>query len=36
MDFLWQMMIKSLTSILAVVLEDFGVYCEGDFNFKCG
>lgn len=30
------MMIKSLTSILAVVLEDFGVYCEGDFNFKCG
>ncbi|KAG6572167.1 Protein LAZ1 [Cucurbita argyrosperma subsp. argyrosperma] len=30
------MMIKSLTSILAVVLENFGVYCEGDFNFKCG
>ncbi|XP_038887884.1 protein LAZ1 isoform X1 [Benincasa hispida] len=30
------MMIKSLTSILAVVLENFGVYCEGDFNFQCG
>ncbi|XP_022928479.1 protein LAZ1-like isoform X2 [Cucurbita moschata] len=30
------MLIKSLTSILAVVLENFGVYCEGDFNYKCG
>ncbi|XP_022989393.1 protein LAZ1-like isoform X2 [Cucurbita maxima] len=30
------MLIKSLTSILAVVLENLGVYCEGDFNYKCG
>ncbi|WCJ40005.1 hypothetical protein M5689_020943 [Euphorbia peplus] len=30
------MLIKSLTAILAVVLEAFGVYCEGEFNVACG
>ncbi|KAG8644183.1 protein LAZ1 isoform X2 [Manihot esculenta] len=30
------MLIKSLTAILAVVLEAFGVYCEGEFKWGCG
>ncbi|XP_031250466.1 protein LAZ1 isoform X1 [Pistacia vera] len=30
------MIIKSLSAILAVVLEAFGVYCEGDFKLRCG
>lgn len=34
--FLWQMIIKSLTALLAVVLEAFGVYCEGEFKWGCG
>jgi hypothetical protein len=32
----WQMLIKSLTAVLAVLLEAFGVYCEGDFKLRCG
>ncbi|KAJ4829730.1 Protein laz1, partial [Turnera subulata] len=32
----WQMMIKALTAILAVVLEASGVYCEGEFKWGCG
>ncbi|KAF9608598.1 hypothetical protein IFM89_010083 [Coptis chinensis] len=30
------MLIKTFTAILAVILEAFGVYCEGEFNLKCG
>lgn len=30
------MIIKALTSVLAVILEAFGVYCEGDFKLRCG
>ncbi|KAK9287304.1 hypothetical protein L1049_015717 [Liquidambar formosana] len=30
------MIIKSLSAILAVILEAFGVYCEGDFKWGCG
>ncbi|KAJ6708264.1 PROTEIN LAZ1 [Salix viminalis] len=30
------MLIKSLTAVLAVILEAFGVYCEGDFKLRCG
>ncbi|CAN6479136.1 unnamed protein product [Victoria cruziana] len=30
------MIIKTFTAILAVVLEAFGVYCEGEFNLSCG
>ncbi|XP_031491879.1 protein LAZ1 isoform X1 [Nymphaea colorata] len=30
------MIIKSFTAVLAVVLEAFGVYCEGEFNLRCG
>uniref|UniRef100_A0A5B6ZIB3 Uncharacterized protein n=1 Tax=Davidia involucrata TaxID=16924 RepID=A0A5B6ZIB3_DAVIN len=30
------MIIKSFSAILAVVLEVFGVYCEGDFKWGCG
>ncbi|XP_021678985.2 protein LAZ1 isoform X2 [Hevea brasiliensis] len=30
------MLIKSLSAILAVVLEAFGVYCEGEFKWGCG
>lgn len=30
------MIIKCLSSILAVILEAFGVYCEGDFKWGCG
>uniref|UniRef100_A0A2P2PLF3 Protein LAZ1 n=1 Tax=Rhizophora mucronata TaxID=61149 RepID=A0A2P2PLF3_RHIMU len=30
------MIIKALTAILAVVLEAFGVYCEGEFKWGCG
>ncbi|KAJ6717254.1 PROTEIN LAZ1-LIKE ISOFORM X1 [Salix koriyanagi] len=30
------MLIKSLTAVLAVLLEVFGVYCEGDFKLRCG
>lgn len=31
-----QMLIKSLSAILAVILEAFGVYCEGEFKWGCG
>ncbi|KAA8524479.1 hypothetical protein F0562_010902 [Nyssa sinensis] len=30
------MIIKSFTAILAVILEAFDVYCEGDFKWGCG
>ncbi|XP_058197088.1 protein LAZ1 isoform X3 [Rhododendron vialii] len=30
------MIIKTLTAILAVVLQAFGVYCDGDFKWGCG
>ncbi|KAF6157801.1 hypothetical protein GIB67_038269 [Kingdonia uniflora] len=30
------MIIKSFTAILAVILEAFGVYCEGEFKWSCG
>ncbi|MBA0549567.1 hypothetical protein Golob_020590 [Gossypium lobatum] len=30
------MIIKSLTALLAVFLEAFGVYCEGEFKWGCG
>ncbi|XP_051115544.1 protein LAZ1-like isoform X2 [Andrographis paniculata] len=30
------MIIKALTAISAVILEAFGVYCEGDFKWNCG
>ncbi|CAN6554481.1 unnamed protein product [Malus baccata var. baccata] len=30
------MLIKSLSAIVAVILEAFDVYCEGDFNLGCG
>ncbi|XP_054776420.1 protein LAZ1 isoform X4 [Prosopis cineraria] len=30
------MIIKSLSAIIAVILEAFGVYCEGDFKWGCG
>ncbi|OMO79980.1 Organic solute transporter Ost-alpha [Corchorus capsularis] len=30
------MLIKLLTAFLAVILEAFGVYCEGEFNWGCG
>ncbi|XP_057966337.1 protein LAZ1 [Malania oleifera] len=30
------MIIKSFSAILAVFLEAFGVYCEGDFKWGCG
>lgn len=30
------MLIKAVTAILAVILEAFGVYCEGDFKLGCG
>ncbi|CAI0407713.1 unnamed protein product [Linum tenue] len=30
------MIIKAFTSISAVVLEAFGVYCEGEFKWNCG
>ncbi|KAG6651527.1 protein LAZ1-like isoform X1 [Carya illinoinensis] len=30
------MLIKSLSAILAVILEAFGVYCEGEFKWGCG
>ncbi|KAH9694383.1 protein LAZ1 [Citrus sinensis] len=30
------MIIKSLTALLAVVLEAFNVYCEGEFKWGCG
>ncbi|XP_060187343.1 protein LAZ1-like isoform X2 [Lycium barbarum] len=30
------MIIKTFTAILAVILEAFGVYCEGDFKWNCG
>ncbi|BFG42449.1 hypothetical protein CerSpe_287230 [Prunus speciosa] len=29
------MLIKSLSAILAVILEAFGVYCEGEFKWGC-
>lgn len=31
-----QMIIKSLSAILAVILEAFSLYCEGDFKWGCG
>ncbi|CAN4094152.1 unnamed protein product [Withania somnifera] len=30
------MIIKALTATLAVILEGFDVYCEGDFKWNCG
>lgn len=30
------MIIKSLTALLAVILEAFNVYCEGEFKWGCG
>ncbi|KAK6946524.1 Organic solute transporter subunit alpha/Transmembrane protein 184 [Dillenia turbinata] len=30
------MIIKSLSAVIAVILEAFGVYCEGEFNLTCG
>ncbi|KAK8625274.1 hypothetical protein V6N13_090149 [Hibiscus sabdariffa] len=30
------MIIKLLTALLAVILEAFGVYCEGEFRWGCG
>ncbi|KAL5066583.1 hypothetical protein RYX36_028320 [Vicia faba] len=30
------MIIKSFTAVLAVILEAFGVYCEGEFKLGCG
>ncbi|KAI4318584.1 hypothetical protein MLD38_032266 [Melastoma candidum] len=30
------MIIKSLSALLAVILEAFGVYCEGEFKWGCG
>jgi hypothetical protein len=30
------MIIKSICAILAVILEAFGVYCEGEFKLNCG
>uniref|UniRef100_A0A7N0VAL7 Uncharacterized protein n=1 Tax=Kalanchoe fedtschenkoi TaxID=63787 RepID=A0A7N0VAL7_KALFE len=30
------MIIKSLSGVIAVILEAFGVYCEGDFKLRCG
>nr|CAB3471505.1 unnamed protein product [Digitaria exilis] len=30
------MIIKSICAILAVILESFGVYCEGEFKLSCG
>lgn len=30
------MIIKAFTAILAVILEAFNVYCEGDFKWGCG
>ncbi|XVF68051.1 hypothetical protein PTKIN_Ptkin10aG0172100 [Pterospermum kingtungense] len=30
------MIIKILTALLAVILEAFGVYCEGEFKWGCG
>jgi len=31
-----QMLTKAFTAILAVILEAFGVYCEGEFKAGCG
>ena len=33
---LWQMIIKSLTALTALILEAFCVYCEGEFKWDCG
>ncbi|KAB1207614.1 hypothetical protein CJ030_MR7G014899 [Morella rubra] len=30
------MIIKTLSAILAVILEAFGVYCDGEFKWGCG
>ncbi|KAJ1692546.1 hypothetical protein LUZ63_009244 [Rhynchospora breviuscula] len=30
------MIIKAVTAILAVILEAFGAYCEGEFKWNCG
>ncbi|CAK9151377.1 unnamed protein product [Ilex paraguariensis] len=32
----YQMIIKAFTGILAVILEAFDLYCEGDFRWNCG
>ena len=34
--FIWQMLIKIISAILAVILEAFGAYCEGEFKGGCG
>lgn len=34
--FFLQMIIKTFLAVLAVVLEAFGVYCEGEFKWTCG
>lgn len=34
--FPWQMLIKTLSAILAVVLEAYGIYCDGEFKWGCG
>lgn len=34
--FWWQMIVKTFTAILAVILEAFDAYCEGDFRWNCG
>lgn len=31
-----QMIIKTITAILSVIFESFGVYCEGEFKLGCG
>lgn len=30
------MIIKTICALLAVILESFGVYCEGEFKWNCG
>ncbi|XP_042405903.1 protein LAZ1-like isoform X1 [Zingiber officinale] len=30
------MIIKTITAILSVIFESFGVYCEGEFKLRCG
>lgn len=34
--FFVQMIIKTVTAILAVFFEAFGVYCDGEFKWTCG
>ncbi|KAL2936848.1 Protein LAZ1 [Bienertia sinuspersici] len=35
-QWLYQMIIKALTAIIAVILEAYDVYCDGDFKLTCG